>query len=91
MSRFHYPRKLTAEERAKPEMNHFGPLPEGSNVEMCKSFFEQLEHCEEKYVDRENVYCASVLEFFLLHIPRVPVPSLISLTFKISPPPECFR
>jgi hypothetical protein len=50
MSRFHYPRRLTAEERARPEMNYYGPLPEGSNMELCKVFFEQLEHYEEKYV-----------------------------------------
>lgn len=57
MARFHYPRSVTAEEKAKGESNPFDPLPEGSNVKLCHEFFEKLEHCEEKYIDREKTYC----------------------------------
>jgi len=55
---------LTAEEKGKPDINLFGPLPNGANAEICKVFFEQLGPYKKKYVDGENIYCASVLEFF---------------------------
>jgi hypothetical protein len=61
MARFHYPRELAATERATPEIDYYGPLPEGSNIELSKVFFEQLEHYEDKYVDRENSYGTSLL------------------------------
>lgn len=60
MSRFHYPRKLTAEEKAGGEIDYYGPLPEGASKGLCKDFFEQLEQYEGKYVDREKYYCSSL-------------------------------
>jgi hypothetical protein len=59
MTRFHYPRNLTAEENDSGELDYYGPLPEGANIGLCKTFFEQLEQYEGKYVDREKFYCAS--------------------------------
>jgi hypothetical protein len=57
MARFHYPSKITAEEKAGGESDQFGPLPKASNVELCHEFFEKLEVCEAKYIDREKAYC----------------------------------
>jgi hypothetical protein len=57
MARFHYPSKMAAEDKARVESNPFGPLPKESNVELCQEFFEKLEVCEAKYIDRENTYC----------------------------------
>ena len=57
MARFHYPSKITAEQKAGGESNQLGPLPKASNVELCREFFEKLEVCEAKYIDREKTYC----------------------------------
>src|SRR5712664_703176 len=57
MARFHYPGNMTAEEKSRVESNPFGPLPEGSNVNFCHEFFDKLEICETKYIDREKIYC----------------------------------
>ena len=29
----------------------------GANTELCETFFQELEDCEEKYVDQEGIYC----------------------------------
>jgi len=55
MSRFHYPRNLTAEEKTRGEIDYYGPLPEGVNVALCKDFFEQLEQYEGTYVESEKI------------------------------------
>ena len=66
MARFHYPRKLTAEEKARLETNPFGPVPEGSNIEFCREVFDKLEVCESKYIDREKTYCLFQVSFILV-------------------------
>jgi hypothetical protein len=58
MSRFHYPRNLTADEKNR-EVDYYGSLPHGANTALCKDFYERLEQYEGKYVDREKIYCAS--------------------------------
>jgi hypothetical protein len=61
MSRFHYPRSLTAEEKARGEIEYHDPLPEGANTALCKDLFGQLEQYEGKYVNREKIYCTSLV------------------------------
>lgn len=63
MARFHYPRFLSADERSAEAGSPFGPIPEGANAELCKEFFEKLEHYEAKHLDREYTYCKSDFNF----------------------------
>jgi hypothetical protein len=69
MARFHYPRSMTDEEKAGGKSSAFGPLPAGSNVELCQEFFDKLEHCETTYIDREKTYCS----FFLDPLSLLPI------------------
>ena len=57
MARFHYPHKIIAREKSAGTSNPFGPAPAGSKVELCEEFFEKLELCELKHLDREQTYC----------------------------------
>lgn len=58
MARFHYPHEVTAEEECRAKANPYGPLPEASNPELCRDFFEKLAKSEAEHLDKERIYCS---------------------------------